>query len=1011
MNLNPKKKCLYIKNKYIFKNTKLNNTINPNFENKKLISDYNVNKKDSATISKQFSKKSVKPVYQNIYSQKAKHSLKGNQNFLSTKNIHIKSPRKEIIEDPNLFATYVESISGRKSGNKKYEISNPFKERSNSENSLNIFNRTYTSFNNKENNKDTKNNNILKDNNKKNIIENKNNNSSMNISSKNNNINNNELKINLSSINFNKNIYNIKNNIKQNKKCYNNYINYAESSYIKKNGTSTAITRKNSKKYLYKEQSLKKISQINNNPKILSPYIEKENQKETINSVETIFTQINLLSPTVPANDNGLPENNNNNKNSKRIQKYILSDKKRKTKSRQNYRDYKYKEGKSKSLCPEPKKHVNTPKRNNIFENKFIKHKSNLVRYGENGKLLKAKNDKNINKENEDKLYYNNGQVVPKYYYEKDSTSIDGFSDINLFEHSALIIQSAFRGYLVKSKFDTYLYNYNNYNSAVDILENLFNEYLKNKSNIEIEKNLLIKNLAIISKSKNIKSYKSCKTFKITNVPSSPFTESDGILIQNKFIDLYLHKEIGERFNILKQNNSNREKELEMKHKQQMDDVNNKMIKLLKENNLLKNLNQKNKINETKYKELSLENKKKENIINIITNDNQNLAKKLKIIKDKINKLEIDTPIIVNLSSTENINKTYLEEYRKSYLLFLIKKKEQIYKEYIKKYFYKYKNIVSQCNYENKLINNKKEQKLKEIIINKEYKKNNILFKCFSKLYCLTALNKKEAEFKNNIKTEKLRNLILKKEKMNKMKLKFYLKEFYTKGIISKIIEEKNKNDENNKNIKLKSLKKIINSLDNRNNMFNSIKIKNYFSKWTLLSRILSMKAVTDEKKRKKRQKQRTKRKLEKTKSANKLFFSSSISQSTNVDKNNSINTIFKEKNLTKKKEKISDKEKEKEKDKDNINYLEHTVTTDFSMAETNPEIKTDKIIKGAEKLNEIYLKMLIFYKLFGNKNNFINLTMPKENINDNKVNNKEKKEIKVENESDEDSGESSFGL
>lgn len=167
MNLNPKKKCLYIKNKYIFKNTKLNNTINPNFENKKLISDYNVNKKDSATISKQFSKKSVKPVYQNIYSQKAKHSLKGNQNFLSTKNIHIKSPRKEIIEDPNLFATYVESISGRKSGNKKYEISNPFKERSNSENSLNIFNRTYTSFNNKENNKDTKNNNILKDNNKK----------------------------------------------------------------------------------------------------------------------------------------------------------------------------------------------------------------------------------------------------------------------------------------------------------------------------------------------------------------------------------------------------------------------------------------------------------------------------------------------------------------------------------------------------------------------------------------------------------------------------------------------------------------------------------------------------------------------------------------------------------------------------------------------------------------------------------------------------------------------------
>ena len=130
-------------------------------------------------------------------------------------------------------------------------------------------------------------------------------------------------------------------------------------------------------------------------------------------------------------------------------------------------------------------------------------------------------------------------------------------------------------------------------------------------------------NLSKLTKIRNIKSYKSCKTFKLINMPTSPLTESEGMSVQNKFADLYLHKEIGERFNILKQN-SNREKELERKHKEELDDINNKIIKLIKENNILKNINQKNKINESKYKELSLENKKKENIINIITNDNQN---------------------------------------------------------------------------------------------------------------------------------------------------------------------------------------------------------------------------------------------------------------------------------------------------------------------------------------------------------------------------------------------------
>ena len=81
-------------------------------------------------------------------------------------------------------------------------------------------------------------------------------------------------------------------------------------------------------------------------------------------------------------------------------------------------------------------------------------------------------------------------------------------------------------------------------------------------------------------------------------------------------------------------------------------------------------------------------------------------------------------------------------------------------------------------------------------------------------------------------------------------------------------------------------------------------------------------------------------------------------------------------------------------------------------MAETNPEIKTDKIIKATEKLNDLFLKGIIFYKIFGNKNSFDNLSINKENPGM-KNNEKDKKEIKAENVSDneEDSGESSFGL
>ena len=220
MKLNPKKKCIYIKNIYISKNPKLNNSINSYFEPKKINIENNPNKNPSSTICKQHTKKSVKSEHQNIYSQKQKCIIKGSYNYLSTKNIHIKTTKKEDIEDNNLFETYVDSISGRKSGQKKYEIANLLKERSNSVNSLNYFKRSNTFFVKKDDKNNLKNytNNANGANNNSNNINNKKNNENKNNYSMIGSVKSltNEVKINLSNNSINKNIYNYKNNIKNN---------------------------------------------------------------------------------------------------------------------------------------------------------------------------------------------------------------------------------------------------------------------------------------------------------------------------------------------------------------------------------------------------------------------------------------------------------------------------------------------------------------------------------------------------------------------------------------------------------------------------------------------------------------------------------------------------------------------------------------------------------------------------------------------------------------------------
>ena len=139
----------------MLKPQKQNTENNVYSENSKNITDNNISQSINFNPKKIFfNKNKIKALYQSCYPNKS-NIIKGKQNFTSQKNIHNKSCKKindntiplSIITDPKI------NISLRKCNQKSYEIINPFKERSNSENKINYFNRTYTFFNNKEDSK------------------------------------------------------------------------------------------------------------------------------------------------------------------------------------------------------------------------------------------------------------------------------------------------------------------------------------------------------------------------------------------------------------------------------------------------------------------------------------------------------------------------------------------------------------------------------------------------------------------------------------------------------------------------------------------------------------------------------------------------------------------------------------------------------------------------------------------------------------------------------------------
>ena len=988
-----KKQGFGVKNIYInqiMKPKKSNNLNYAYFENSKNISDYSMNQSINFHPKKIFfNKKTIKKLYQNNYPNQS-FSIKGNNsNFVPQKKMHFKSTNKYNSKVEPIETYTGITISGRKMGKNNYQIKNPFKERSNSENKINSFNRTYTFFNNKENNKDNNKDNI-KDNNKDN---NKYNNSYFKgklAEKSKSKINNSKKKIDKITINLSNISYQYLPT-----KLYNCNISKENVSKTIKKNNSPVRNRSNSKKYFYQNINQKKVNTEEKN--MFQSKIQRKNNSHMSPNINTTTKGMNMTTP----NSN----NNSKIKNEQRRQKY-LSDK-RKLKSRQSNRQNKClisnSSGANNEKILDFDKYFNgtTPKRKEN-RNIYIKNKSihnspsmpsinsfiddNNISINASKKYHWIKKNKSLKEYN---LLFNNLNIRNAQNL-NDYSSNTTFSNYNtkkkinekdLFEQSAITIQSVFRGYLMKNKLETYLIKYKDYNRGLEIIEKTIKSFLDKSINLEEENQKFFNFLKEKNKITNI-NCKSCKTFKLLNLPSTPSREKNDF---NKkfYVNLFLHKEIGDRFNIIKEN---KQKEIEQKYKEEIDNINNKMDKLIEENKSLKDINEKNKLKESKFKELSMENKKKENIINIITNDNQNLARRLKIIKDKFNHLEIHNQINICYNAENNQynnSKELFIEYRNFYLLFLIHKKNAYYFDLLRKYFNKYRNIINSLRENEKDNNILKEQKLKLLVYDKTNKEYIFLKNNFIKFYYKSLLYYREMQNNEDILRTKLINIILKKEKINKSIIKSYFKQFYYKGIISNLMEEKKKNFSEKKQEKLNKFSKLIISIEQRKDKHNFLIIRDCFDKWNLFSKILSMKAVTDEKKRKKRQKQRMKKKNEK--SLNKYMANGN--NILNIGKNHSVNII----------------------NKDNLICLEHSVTTDLSGGDANDKI--DKILKASEKLGDIFYRAAINHKLL-EKNN--NLNKNKE-INDKENTDKKEKNIdNNENENDndyeEDSGDS-FGI
>ena len=301
-------------------------------------------------------------------------------------------------------------------------------------------------------------------------------------------------------------------------------------------------------------------------------------------------------------------------------------------------------------------------------------------------------------------ITYNTNSL--KLLKNKDSNIIkNNNSTEKKMKNKIILIQAHLRGFLFRNKLSLYLVLYNKIKKGIYLLRCIFIR----KNRINFMMNLKYR-IIYHSKRYYINSY---------------------LLIPENNISIEYKKEINANEKIFKDRNNMQMIELQKELNKAKDDYSNA---------------------EKRLKELILENKKIQNINNIIVRDNKQLALKLKNFENnRYDKLEISNSSFHYQNSNEKKQKKMDNKKFNDILKKLIIKKEQYMKVLIYKYFY---NYLLKCKIMN-IQTLKKNKKTNYFIV----KNNNFIIN--ENFIQKNSINNIEAN--NELKSKKLKKLIFKK--------------------------------------------------------------------------------------------------------------------------------------------------------------------------------------------------------------------------------------------------------
>ena len=406
-----------------------------------------------------------------------------------------------------------------------------------------------------------------------------------------------------------------------------------------------------------------------------------------------------------------------------------------------------------------------------------------------------------------------------------------------------IYIQSIFRGFLLRLNLSNDIQIYVYFREFFELIYNILYIRKINYWKYFIQKLLARSTNKLINRNKKKKNSSKNKIIKIPTQPQNiqnqsniPNTNKKLILKTNEVNLNLLHKELGDSFNIINDNNG----------------LKLKLDEMIKENNELKNQIFDNKNIEERLQQLLVENKKNQNINTIIMKDNQQLAKKLKNIQEnRNNQLVIQNQSSLKMGHEDNLLWHSITKLKYLHLKILVFKKILKIRGILKTYFNKYRNNVKKIkNY--KIENN-------NIFINNKKKINIQMGNNFNINYISQ---------NDNYKHFLLHRLFIQKEKnIIKIFSKYFYKYFYlakcTKITEKEETEKKQKEEELIQNPEMQK-KNILQSIIDKYERNYVFKIRKTYKEWRLRGVIFKMKAVAKEIKKKKKLKKKIRDKIAK---------------------------------------------------------------------------------------------------------------------------------------------------